>query len=739
MAKKPATPLIYEKNIPAELKKQKTWCCWFYKKGKDKDGSTKWNKPPCNIYGQIENHLEMNFTFDQVMEAYKNEKNIDGIGISIRNDDNFCGIDIDHCINGSGTLNLLAKKTIKQCKSYTEVSPSGEGLRIFGFGDPGVIKTDQIEIYDKGRYLTVTGNKINKLPVRDITKPGKKIIKKFRKKPQQRTISKIGKGNELLAPIIAKLAYIPPELHYTDWLNMCFAFHNHFNGNDTGLNLFLRWSKGDFWKKPYKDFDYKECADKYESADDKKDGRTIKTIDYYYKQFRPDLRVVLKDNQEQEVKIAFPVDPYKGHPEFVQMMFEQFREKSAQPIDPFLYMSTEVVTQFLVGNNILTAQKSRTTATPMMGAGLSTAGKDLNTTAIIGQLKKELSVLGKKKNTIGYLTYLKHLGRKTGNHTSSTSFLKMIGEGNLRLWIETEASQILRTLASEHHNHHGGQALAISLNESYDGHEIAGRNLAKEKLPGLELPQIPICWLTQIDNFSNIITQDLLDVGFLGRMDYFFDLEDRIEKSSFDLSFQETPFDQKFLHSIFKLLKKIFELKNPHPATLNLDARQILIDWENAYIINKDRPANYTKFLKRITMSAEKRLSLYAMLNSKIKNKGDYFITKDMVEAHLPIMDYQLKIRKHVYENEITGKDLYKDIRFIYHDLLPKQRKKVQEKGVIRWSCFYNTFRNRYKSKYPELQSASAIQREISALANQGLLTLEEVENWQGKWLRCLI
>jgi primase-polymerase (primpol)-like protein len=50
--------------------------------------------------------------------------------------------------------------------SYTELSPSGTGVRIFVYGKLPPIgrKTGDIEVYEAGRYLTITGNHLDGTP-----------------------------------------------------------------------------------------------------------------------------------------------------------------------------------------------------------------------------------------------------------------------------------------------------------------------------------------------------------------------------------------------------------------------------------------------------------------------------------------------------------------------------------------------------------------------------------------------
>ena len=79
--------------------------------------------------------------------------------------DGLCGIDIDHCINpATGGLLPEALDIVEVMHSYTELSPSGTGLHILWRGKkagpacrralaPGA----GLEMYDGGRYFTVTG------------------------------------------------------------------------------------------------------------------------------------------------------------------------------------------------------------------------------------------------------------------------------------------------------------------------------------------------------------------------------------------------------------------------------------------------------------------------------------------------------------------------------------------------------------------------------------------------------
>ena len=94
-----------------------------------------------------------------------------GIGFVLG--DGIAGIDIDHCIDPStGGVDETALAIVDAMHSYTEISPSGTGLHILWRGvkagpacrrslAPGM----GLEMYDGGRYFTVTGRSWHNPPL----------------------------------------------------------------------------------------------------------------------------------------------------------------------------------------------------------------------------------------------------------------------------------------------------------------------------------------------------------------------------------------------------------------------------------------------------------------------------------------------------------------------------------------------------------------------------------------------
>lgn len=89
----------------------------------------------------------------------------DGLGFVLTGDGIAC-IDLDHCIV-DGVLQDWAQDIVAQCRgTYIEVSMSGTGLHIFGYATVGTgRRRDGVEVYDRGRYIAVTGRRWRRAPV----------------------------------------------------------------------------------------------------------------------------------------------------------------------------------------------------------------------------------------------------------------------------------------------------------------------------------------------------------------------------------------------------------------------------------------------------------------------------------------------------------------------------------------------------------------------------------------------
>ena len=112
--------------------------------------------------------------FDTVLKGVEKYK-LDGVGVMFGKA-KLVGIDIDHCIDENGKISDMAKDIIETVNSYTELSPSGTGIHILAYGSiPESRKLSHIEVYDKTRYITLTGHlyegKLRTMKKAEVTQP----------------------------------------------------------------------------------------------------------------------------------------------------------------------------------------------------------------------------------------------------------------------------------------------------------------------------------------------------------------------------------------------------------------------------------------------------------------------------------------------------------------------------------------------------------------------------------------
>lgn len=150
-------------SIPPELKSIDHWVAWRYELRADrKSGELKPTKVPIDPLtgANAKSNAKATWgTFEQAWHCYQRD-GLDGVGFVVTLDIGIVGIDIDKCRDPeTGRIDDEAFRIIQELNSYTEVSPSGCGIRIFARGTlpPRGRKKGRYELYDSGRFLTVTG------------------------------------------------------------------------------------------------------------------------------------------------------------------------------------------------------------------------------------------------------------------------------------------------------------------------------------------------------------------------------------------------------------------------------------------------------------------------------------------------------------------------------------------------------------------------------------------------------
>jgi putative DNA primase/helicase len=158
-------------SIPQVMRDNPAWVVWQYEPAPTPDDPKHMTKVPYSAHnGRNASSTDPATwaTFKKALLYHVDHDWTDGIGMVVCDADNFVGIDLDNCRNAkTGEIEPWAQKVVDTVNSYTEITPSNEGLRIFARGTlpPTGRKRGDFEIYESGRYLTVTGRHLDGTPM----------------------------------------------------------------------------------------------------------------------------------------------------------------------------------------------------------------------------------------------------------------------------------------------------------------------------------------------------------------------------------------------------------------------------------------------------------------------------------------------------------------------------------------------------------------------------------------------
>lgn len=151
-------------NIPAELRERAQWVVWrlVMREGKP----TKVPIDPRTGRQTSITNPQTWLSFEEAVSAVR--KRDLGLGFVFTSDDAFAGVDLDKCRDPTtGVLDQGATEIIAALGSYSEISPSGTGVKIIlrGTLPPGRKRKGRIEMYDRERFFTVTGDHLPDTPL----------------------------------------------------------------------------------------------------------------------------------------------------------------------------------------------------------------------------------------------------------------------------------------------------------------------------------------------------------------------------------------------------------------------------------------------------------------------------------------------------------------------------------------------------------------------------------------------
>lgn len=156
--------MYHFENVPFEMQDLDNWIVW---KKEWSENREKFTKIPYDAKTGFKAKSNDPSTWTDFETAVAVSESFDGLGFMF-NGSGMYGVDLDNVeseimryIDGDTEENIVAD-FIDILSSYTETSPSGKGIHIICYGQlpPGGRRKGDIEMYDSGRFFTVTGNRI---------------------------------------------------------------------------------------------------------------------------------------------------------------------------------------------------------------------------------------------------------------------------------------------------------------------------------------------------------------------------------------------------------------------------------------------------------------------------------------------------------------------------------------------------------------------------------------------------
>jgi primase-polymerase (primpol)-like protein len=258
--KKPTALPVQLGSVPADLRAINRWVCWKYVQRTKPNGEKVWAKLPMTAEGYAASSIKPATwtTFDEAADALI-LGDFDGIGIVLGDD--VQGIDLDDCRDPhTGYLSALATELLEKVEGYAEVSPSGNGIKLFTRTNLDGSRTKKevgVEMYRDGRYFTVTGHGVNGhagLPadVQDVSWFVHKVFDEDLSEPVALTGDAAERALALYKPplegwdldrvIDEVLPHLDPDCGYAEWLAIGQALHHQGQGDTEWLEAWDQWS-----------------------------------------------------------------------------------------------------------------------------------------------------------------------------------------------------------------------------------------------------------------------------------------------------------------------------------------------------------------------------------------------------------------------------------------------------------------------------------------------------------------
>lgn len=243
------TPHLWSLEAPTAIRDLPGWVCWRFE---DHLGDKKPRKMPYYASGAKRSGEQgsaqdvANLVTFEAARAAAVRRGFDGVGFATLEQWGVVAVDVDNCVTG-GEIHPDIEPLI--CQTYSEFSPSGQGVRLFFRGNLGNGKDLTgpygLEFFSTKGYVTFTGNSLpgcELLGLENTVAPVPRELMdlhraRFTRDSVPESTNPIGLTT---AQIEQCLAALPLDLHYNDWMRVGMAIHCETGGK--GFELWEAWT-----------------------------------------------------------------------------------------------------------------------------------------------------------------------------------------------------------------------------------------------------------------------------------------------------------------------------------------------------------------------------------------------------------------------------------------------------------------------------------------------------------------
>lgn len=272
----PSVPYPAFDNIPSSLLSMQRWVLWKMEWDEKKQ---KWLKIP---YSPETHHKYQRTNLSEChnlagakkcFEIHGKKMGFSGVGLSAMLGDGLTYLDFDRCLDDNGAINSpRLEKFVRDLGSYTEISPSGRGLRVIvktpsSLGrinkphlvtergtpsDCSYFEAKGVEIWNDGKYATITGQRF--LPELNEVKANDEVMGEFlevfnkaeptKTAPPPKTSSTSSTKERIWTreEVRSMLSHLDPSMGRIDWFKIGKALWKWSNAE--GVQEWESWSRG---------------------------------------------------------------------------------------------------------------------------------------------------------------------------------------------------------------------------------------------------------------------------------------------------------------------------------------------------------------------------------------------------------------------------------------------------------------------------------------------------------------